>query len=228
MALVALALYGSWARDDAGPQSDIDLLGVTRGERRSSSRAGKASLYLYPERLLLSQAKSGNLFVMHLVLEAKFLYDLVNFEGSLHLHFKRKANYVATAQKAADAGWFMCDYGPQFVNTGAAARRAGWCARTILVSKSVDDNRPTFSATGLELFDRSGFAGPLLSRGRSSKFDEVAVFRLSSFLTANGYSRPINDSSIDSYVDLFQESNNKIGQQFVESFLKQVGEEPDY
>lgn len=70
----AVALYGSVARGDAGPGSDVDV--VVIAERSVEQRDdGELAVTSYEEGHLSSLADAGSLFVLHLKTEARILKD---------------------------------------------------------------------------------------------------------------------------------------------------------
>ena len=75
MPIYAVALFGSRARGDHDPNSDIDLLLITSERRPRHVIDGNMSLSFYPKAHLSAKAKQGDLFVCHLVMEAKVVYE---------------------------------------------------------------------------------------------------------------------------------------------------------
>lgn len=68
-------LYGSMARGDEGPDSDIDVLQLAPTSR-SAYRHGQLSVVAYPPAHLAALGRLGNLFVAHLAKEGKVLWDV--------------------------------------------------------------------------------------------------------------------------------------------------------
>src|SRR5213594_2093018 len=68
----ALILFGSHARGDARPDSDIDILQVVT-RPTASYKSGVWSISCYTEPLLRILASHGNLFVWHLITEARVI-----------------------------------------------------------------------------------------------------------------------------------------------------------
>jgi len=73
----SLMLFGSHARNEAGPHSDMDILQLVEGKGRSY-RAGRISVAVYSIVTLNKMALHGNLFVLHLRCEGIILQDLTN------------------------------------------------------------------------------------------------------------------------------------------------------
>ena len=77
--ILAVMLFGSCARGDNEANSDIDLLVVTSGNVIKHSRIDTVmaplSLSYYPYKYIVIGAQEGDLFICHVVKEAKSLYD---------------------------------------------------------------------------------------------------------------------------------------------------------
>jgi predicted nucleotidyltransferase len=79
MAVAATLLFGSLARADHSEGSDTDLLMISLDEDMRQISVGHLSLFLYPWHRLQQDARDGDLFVCHLVREAKPLIDPDNY-----------------------------------------------------------------------------------------------------------------------------------------------------
>ncbi len=79
MPIAATLLFGSLARADQSEGSDTDLLMIGLDEETRHVSIGNLSLFLYPWRQLEQDARDGDLFVCHLVREAKPLIDPDNY-----------------------------------------------------------------------------------------------------------------------------------------------------
>lgn len=69
-----LMLFGSFARGDESPISDIDVLELAE-RRRRPYRSGRINVSVYDRQTLTRMAERGSLFVLHLRLEGKCLRD---------------------------------------------------------------------------------------------------------------------------------------------------------
>ena len=69
-----LILFGSFARGDTSPTSDVDVLELAE-RRRRPYRLGRINISVYDEPTLARMAERGSLFVLHLRLEGKLLRD---------------------------------------------------------------------------------------------------------------------------------------------------------
>jgi hypothetical protein len=69
-----LMLFGSVARGDSSPTSDIDVLELAE-RRRRPYKVGRVSVSVYDAKTLNRMAERGSLFVLHLRLEGQLLRD---------------------------------------------------------------------------------------------------------------------------------------------------------
>ena len=79
MAVAATLLFGSLARNDHSEGSDTDLLMINLDDETRHISIGKLSLFLYPWNQLEQNARDGDLFICHLVREAKPIIDPHNY-----------------------------------------------------------------------------------------------------------------------------------------------------
>ena len=63
MPLWSMAVFGSRARGDDDPKSDIDILLITSGKKPRLVNKDRLSFSLYPSKWLLKKAQAGDLFV---------------------------------------------------------------------------------------------------------------------------------------------------------------------
>lgn len=144
MMVAATLLFGSLARNDHVEGSDTDILMISLGEKMHHISVGHLSLYLYPWQKLEQDAREGDLFVCHLVREAKALIDPDNFLSKLRGAFRFRSTYQGDIQRAADLGWYIVRFGDE-LNSSLQAKRALWCIRTILIARSAESRNPVFA-----------------------------------------------------------------------------------
>lgn len=106
------ALYGSVARGDSEPHSDIDLLVVCNDECEEdlyaklmghlSKHFDKLSLCVYTHRELRFLVKAQSLFLLHLKEEALLLFDRSGFLRETLSSFERRASYEADFCKSLE------------------------------------------------------------------------------------------------------------------------------
>lgn len=150
--LLSLILYGSRARGDHRQRSDVDLLGVVESQsihREVTSRG--ASFYNYPSHTLLQKAKSGDLFVLHLVEEGKVLHDTLDFFDSVRESFRYKHSYKKIIQEAQAVCKFFVARS-DLSDKEKSRKRIVWAIRTILIARAAEKRQPIFASRSLELF----------------------------------------------------------------------------
>lgn len=181
----AIILYGSKARGDHDRFSDTDLLGIaSEGSIKKTFDECGVSFHVYPRPWLEEQARKGSLFLLHLVSEAKVVFDPSDVFGEVKSTFRYKASYqedietgcaVVGAVLASDSSLF----------SDRLRRRYFWGLRTALMADAADHRQPRFSAVALE--KSSGMQGLSLhiqTRGDASlsecrRFGEALLSRYS-------------------------------------------------
>ena len=144
MPVVAILLFGSLARADQSEGSDTDLLMVNLDNETRHISVGRFSLFLYPWLTLERNARNGDLFVCHLVREAKPLFEPDGYLPKLKNAFQFRSDYMAEIGHATDLGWYLVRFGHE-VNSHLQAKRALWCIRTILIARSAERRNPVFA-----------------------------------------------------------------------------------
>lgn len=141
---MAILLFGSLARADESEGSDTDLLLIKLQDETRRISVGRLSLFLYPWRTLKQNARDGDLFVCHLVREAKALMDPNGYLPRLKEAFKYRSDYKADIAWATDLGWYLARFGAE-LNSNLLAQRTLWCIRTILIARSANRRDPIFA-----------------------------------------------------------------------------------
>lgn len=175
MSLDALWLFGSHARADGTNASDVDLLAVTHNEKTRHVCESNLSLFLYPWSILQDDARNGGLFVCHLALEAKSLFDPDDYLSSLKDAFKYRSDYSTEIAHATDLGWYLVRHGKR-MDSGLLARRALWSIRTILIARGAEQREPLFAPLLLAEQTQSIAGGELL-RNRHCKRSNSEIRR---------------------------------------------------
>lgn len=147
--LMSLILYGSRARGDHRPHSDVDLLGIVpTGSIRREVRAGGTSIYQYPSDLLLEKSREGDLFTLHLVKEGISLHDSNDFFKTVRSSFAFKSEYT----DEIEAGYLVIKFfqsRPSLLSNNKARKRLVWAIRTILIARCAENRRACFSSAAL-------------------------------------------------------------------------------
>jgi len=211
MTISAMFLFGSHARGDEDIYSDTDLLLISHDDRPQHVQKGHLSTSIYPLDDLLRRAQQGDLFVCHIVREAKAIYDPTNQLDLLRDHFILRASYAPEITQASDLGWFIVDYGHEARFQSLLNRRIAWCVRTILIAKSAEQKRPVFSAAELAAFAASSDVLRLIKNKETDRADPNALSMLGNFLLSFGKARfQRNVTSYGAYVKHFSETRNSV------------------
>lgn len=172
-----LILYGSRARGDAYPASDVDLLLATSEALPQSpvERMG-VSLHRYPRHWLLEQASSGDLFAYHIGYEGVALQDEKGFLRILKEAFQRRRSYLTDARNGLLVARLLTesDWGPD----AGLRRRFFWGLRTCLISSMAEKGAPVFSAEKLEASSSLDGLADLLRRRRTASFEECRAIAI--------------------------------------------------
>lgn len=214
MSISAVALFGSRARGDALPDSDVDLLLISTERRTRHAALGNISLYLYPWAQLLRKAAAGDLFVCHIVREARALHDPEDRLGALGQAFRFKESYADEIGQASDLGWYIARNFRNMPGT-VATKRIAWCVRTILIAKTAEEHRPLFAANELMHFSGSTDVGELIAQKDDSEPSLGSIALLGDFLRQYGHTDPVPDGNPTSYRSRFKKKRNKVALQTV-------------
>lgn len=212
MTMEAVLLFGSQARGDALPGSDVDVLLLTAEERTRHVAMGTISFYLYPWRYLLSAARRGDLFACHVSCEAKALHDPKRRLDRLREAFKFKASYAEEMARAGELGWFIVRYA-ETLPDAVVAKRAAWCVRTMLIARAADQRRPIFAASELALFSGCDSVIKLIGNKDEPSAAEVSADLLRTFLKGFGVADPIPQGNVDAFRELFRRTGNHVAEQ---------------
>ena len=210
MPAVAILLFGSLARADQSDDSDTDLLIVTLDDQTRHISVGHLSLFLYPWSTLENNARNGDLFVCHLVREAKPLFDPDGYLAKLKESFRFRSDYMVEIAHATDLGWYLTRYGDD-LNSHLQAKRALWCIRTILIARSAERREPVFAPQLLAKQTQSLAGRDLLAR-RHSLGDGVKVrHSLRLFLEEETISAPFNEQAgRAAFIERFRTTSNAV------------------
>lgn len=210
MPAVAILLFGSLARADQSDESDTDLLVVTLdGETRHIS-VGHLSLFLYPWSTLETNARNGDLFVCHLVCEAKPLFDPDGYLPKLKEAFRFRSDYMVEIAHATDLGWYLARYGDD-LNSHLQAKRALWCIRTILIARSAERRDPVFAPQLLANETNSIAGRDLLARRHGPRDGAEVRHSLRLFLEEETISVPFSEQADRAaFIERFMTTSNEV------------------
>lgn len=144
-------LYGSYARGDHRPESDIDVLRISTRRALRERVDTQISLHTYDIDDLKVMSKNGSLFVLHLVEEATVLHDSRDFFRQLSEAFRRPASYTRDAQKALAAASALIDVDESLYLRAPQSFMgvAMFLCRTLLYAEHADRGPLSFSLRSL-------------------------------------------------------------------------------
>lgn len=172
--LPTLILYGSKARGDARPDSDVDLIYALEGEDiQAPTYASGVSVHRYPKRWLEKQAQRGALFAYHVAFEGVALEDSDGFLDRLRDAYQRKASY----EEELVVGTLVMKLllGADWEANFEARRRFFWALRTVLIAAAADDGNPIFSPILLETRSRVRGVADLIDQREEVDFATCRV-----------------------------------------------------
>jgi predicted nucleotidyltransferase len=150
-------LYGSCARGDYSSSSDIDILRITTRRERSKRIGGRVSLHVYDIKDLRAMAKSGSLFILHLVRESKPIHDPCAYLGDLSGAFQKPESYTADARRAVGPASALLDISASLFESAPKAfmHASLYLCRTLLYAQHADRGPFSFSLVSLAATDET-------------------------------------------------------------------------
>lgn len=220
MSVVGVALYGSRAREDHDEDSDVDLLAVTTGGPPAAAVQGRITVASYPVDQLVRIARGGDLFALHIVSEAKVIYETRPVFDSIRRAFAYRPDYSREIRLASDAGWFLARYHDRFHDAAVFNWKVAWCTRIILTARAANERRPLFSAAGLAAYSGSSDVLPLLKNKASREIDAGMVERFRNVLVSLGAAEPPHPPTLDEQRRLFELDRNEPGLSAIRALMK--------
>lgn len=218
MSIEAIFLYGSWARGDQGEGSDHDLLMVTDEARGYHVTDGHHSMTYYPLLNLKEKAVAGDLFVMHIVREAKVVLDPNDVLTLLRRLFVSKPSYELEISHGADVGWYLV-HNHAALSRNLGAKRIAWAVRTILIAKSVMRGNPTFAPEKLTAFSEFSATDELIA-ARHGSFTGNTIQTLRCFLDFEQLPDPLGPEAGEvAWRQRFAQTDSYVGAQLIKSLL---------
>lgn len=210
----AILLFGSRARRDVRRGSDTDLLLIGPPGQPRHKSIGHLSMFFYGWDTLANSARTGDLFVCHIVREARVVFDPGLQLEHLRSLFRLRGSYAREIAQALDLGWFLDRHAPA-LDGRVVARRMIWCIRTVLIARLAEQGRPAFAPTALAEI-ASPPAAALLDGRHQRKPDAVMRQRFRQFLMEEGAAPALSpDAPLDDWLNYFETSKNRIAQQTI-------------
>jgi predicted nucleotidyltransferase len=222
MSIIALALFGSCARRDDNAASDVDLLAVVEGGKRWNRSERRINTSFYGRRLLLSMSSEGNLFALHLVHEARTLYDGGHFFQGFRAAFRYKSSYESEIKEASDVGWFIFRRFREFQDGSIAARKVAWSVRTILIARAAENRQPIFAADALADFANSPAVRSLIKVKSEEMIPTKIIDDLGDFLLTFGAREPvaIKAGTLSDQMAYFQDERSGVALGLIKALTK--------
>jgi hypothetical protein len=214
--IAAILLFGSRARADNSRGSDTDLLLISPPGTPKHKSIGHLSMFFYPWEKLVGDARDGDLFVCHIVREAKPVFDPLGKLDQLRSQFRLRNSYAREIAFASDLGWFL-DHHARALNSYVVVRRMIWCVRTILIARLAERGTPVFSPLELALA-APPYTADLLADRHKRRVDTAMRQRFRRYMMQEALSPALaSEATIDDYRSLFARTGNKVGLQTIES-----------
>ena len=155
-------------------------------------------MFFYPWEKLAEDAQSGDLFVCHIVREAKPVFDPLFQLEKLRSLFRLRSSYAREIAHAGALGWLLDRHAGAF-NSQVVSRRMIWCARTILIARLAERGTPEFAPAALAA-SAPVSAASLLQNRHQRRVDATMRQRFRQFLMQNAGPPPLPDNAtIDDY-----------------------------
>jgi len=223
----AILLFGSRARKDNRRGSDTDLLLIAPESTPRHKSIGHLSMFFYPWEKLTEDARNGDLFVCHIVREAKPIFDPQFRLDELRSLFRLRASYASEIQQARHLGWFI-DRHASALNAQVVVRRMTWCVRTILIARLAERGQPRFAPTDLAAVAPDSAAELLADRHRRRPDGSMRQW-FRHFLIEEGGKPPLpGDATLEDYHAFFTQTNNRVALQTMRNGLSRLVDDDHY
>jgi hypothetical protein len=223
MPIFAVTLFGSRARGDANRSSDIDLLLVTNEGTPRHTSMGNISMSFYPLKDLKARARSGNLFLCHVLREGRPVYDPEGLFAALTNEFKLRTSYECHIRQAADLAWLLARFGERWGSEKLLRRRIAWTVRTILIGRSAEAGNPVFAPKALARVGPSRLTRRLIAEKDADQLSRGILENLEEFLTELKLPDPLPAANTpELFSDLFSQTGNAIGRHFISKITYSV------
>lgn len=221
----AILLFGSRAREDNSRGSDTDLLLISPPGEPQHKSIGHLSMFFYPWEKLAADARHGDLFVCHIVHEAKPVFDPLGQLDELRSQFRLRTSYAREVAHARDLGWFL-DRHAGALNSNVVVRRMVWCIRTIIIARLAERGSPAFAPAALAAAAPS--ATDLLANRHQRRLDVTMRQRFRQCLVQEGGPSALpSGTTVEQYRALFVQTGNKVGLQTIERGVRASDDDDD-
>lgn len=167
-------------------------------------------MFFYPWQKLMDDALAGDLFVGHLVQEARPLSDPLDQLGQLKASFRLRTSYQREIGHASDLGWFIYRF-PQHLKPSLMAKRMIWCVRTILIARFAEKGKLVFAPKALAEMANSQTVTDLLMERRRRLPDAKMQKNFRRFLvTSTERQRWYREESEAQFMARFIDSSNEV------------------
>jgi predicted nucleotidyltransferase len=218
MPILAVTLFGSRARGDSNPSSDIDLLMITAESSVRHISKGNVSLSLYPMEDLRGRAQTGDLFLCHVLKEGRSLYDPEDRLEALRGAFHLRKSYAREIGHGADLGWLLVRFAEAFRPSPLICRRVAWSVRSILIARSAEAGDPVFSAAALASLAPIPETPRLIAQKEAPTIEPGCIKDLRQFLTWCGLRDPLPTAQAPGdFAARFETTENSVGLHFLKS-----------
>jgi predicted nucleotidyltransferase len=137
-------LFGSYARNDYGQKSDIDIL-LECDKRKESFNSGIINFTIYTKHQLKKMASKGSLFILHIIEEGKEITD-TNLLSELKSSFSKPISYTSYRKELVNASDLLDVSESDFVKYKVNLNRfLYYLARSFLYALAIDKNCKSFS-----------------------------------------------------------------------------------
>ena len=183
-------------------------------------------MFFYPWEKLTADARDGDLFVCHIVREARPVFDPLDQLDELRSQFRLRTSYAREIVQARDLGWFLDSHGSA-LNGSMVVRRMVWCVRTITIAQLAEHGRPAFAPN--ELAAAAPLAANILVNRHQRRLDVAMRQQFRQYLMQVGGSPALpREATLEDYRDLFVRTGNKVGLQTIERGIHSPENDDDF
>jgi len=223
MPILSLVVYGSRAREDHSADSDTDLFAITDDDRYEMIIEGTTNIACYPLSQAIARAEGGDLFFLHITLEGKVAYDPNGTFEKVKNFFRKKNDYSAEITNASELGYALVAHSKYIHDYYLLNKRLAWCLRTILIAKSAEMDRPTFSKEGLgALFEDKTLADLIALKDCESFTPKAYPLFRNAFITYGANPNEEMPHELDELAAYFLERDNAMGVKTAKLFNQDI------